>query len=67
MSLAHRAWTEARSAWKAYVKWYEQRAAMHHLGQLDDRMLRDIGISRSEIEAVACSGRPLGADRKHNA
>ncbi|MCL4764669.1 MAG: DUF1127 domain-containing protein [Hyphomicrobiaceae bacterium] len=49
-SLAIRLLSAARSAQCAYVKWYERRAARHHLGSLDDRLLKDIGISRSEIE-----------------
>lgn len=62
-SLTSRVWSAARTAWRAYVKWYERRAAMRHLGSLDDRMLKDIGISRGEIQAVAYSGRPLRDDR----
>jgi len=38
--------------WRAYAKHRECRAAVHELYALDDRSLRDIGISRSEIESV---------------
>lgn len=46
----------AQAAWRAYVKRYNRRAAVHHLNNLDDRMLRDIGISRSQIESAVRSG-----------
>jgi uncharacterized protein YjiS (DUF1127 family) len=37
--------------------------AVKELSALDDRMLRDIGLTRTNIEAAAYSGRPLGARR----
>ncbi|HTO81529.1 MAG TPA: DUF1127 domain-containing protein [Methylomirabilota bacterium] len=40
-----------RRAWRAR----HRRAALH---ALDDRMLRDIGVSRSDIEQVAADGTP---------
>jgi uncharacterized protein YjiS (DUF1127 family) len=40
-----------RSA-RAYATWRLRRQAIGELGSLDDRMLKDFGISRSEIEAV---------------
>lgn len=46
-----------QSALTAYLRWYQQRAAAHCLAQLDDRMLHDIGITRSEIELAAREGR----------
>jgi uncharacterized protein YjiS (DUF1127 family) len=42
------------------VAWQERHAAEHELRGLDDRMLRDIGISRSDIREVA-AGRPISA------
>lgn len=45
------------SAWQAYCKWYQYRAAQHHLAGMDDRMLQDIGISRSQIEVAISRGR----------
>ncbi|PYE90382.1 uncharacterized protein DUF1127 [Phyllobacterium leguminum] len=31
---------------------YRSRAAIRHLGDLDDHLLRDIGISRSDLRVV---------------
>jgi uncharacterized protein YjiS (DUF1127 family) len=45
----------AGKAWRAYARWCERRAAVRELHALDDRTLRDIGISRSEIEWVVSS------------
>lgn len=55
---SRRFWTAIRSAWQAYCKWYQRRAVQHYLSELDDRMLKDIGISRSQIEAAVSRGRP---------
>jgi uncharacterized protein YjiS (DUF1127 family) len=45
---------------KRIIAWQEQRTAERELRGLDDRMLRDIGISRSDIRHVA-AGRPASA------
>jgi uncharacterized protein YjiS (DUF1127 family) len=45
---------------KRIVAWQERRMAERELRGLDDRMLRDIGISRSDIPHVA-AGRPISA------
>lgn len=45
---------------KGIVAWQQRRAAERELRGLDDRMLRDIGISRSDIRQVA-AGRPITA------
>ena len=40
----------------AYVRWWERQAAKHHLDTLDDRMLKDIGISRGQIDSAVTTG-----------
>ena len=52
------AWTVAATAgkwWRAYALRRERNAAVRELHALDDRSLRDIGVSRSEIEWVVSS------------
>lgn len=48
------------AAAKRIVAWQELRAAERELRRLDDRMLRDIGISRADIPHIA-AGRPVSA------
>jgi uncharacterized protein YjiS (DUF1127 family) len=43
-------------------RWRSQRTTRRALGALDDRLLRDIGLGRGEIPAVAA--RPGDADRR---
>jgi uncharacterized protein YjiS (DUF1127 family) len=38
---------------RLYRAWRSYERSMHELSRLDDRELADIGISRSEIPAVA--------------
>jgi uncharacterized protein YjiS (DUF1127 family) len=51
-ALGHRAAAVASAGWSAYADWRERRAAVKELAALDDRTLRDLGLTRSEIEYV---------------
>src|SRR5215813_11833613 len=43
------------SRWASgYAAWRERRRALRELAALDDRMLKDIGVSRWEIESAVC-------------
>jgi uncharacterized protein YjiS (DUF1127 family) len=50
--LVDRAAAIAGERWQAYAAWRERRAAVKELAALDDRTLRDLGLTRSEIEYV---------------
>jgi uncharacterized protein YjiS (DUF1127 family) len=46
------------SSWfMAGARWYRIRRAIYQVAQHDDRMLKDIGIDRSEIERAVRCGR----------
>jgi uncharacterized protein YjiS (DUF1127 family) len=40
------------ACWNAIARYFVCRAAIARLSQYDDRALRDIGITRSQIEAA---------------
>jgi uncharacterized protein YjiS (DUF1127 family) len=40
----------AAAAWSRYMAWQMRRASARILRALDDRMLRDIGLTRGEID-----------------
>jgi len=58
-----RGMTVLSKVWAAVQRWYRRRLAIRRLQALDDRLLRDIGISRSEIEYAA--GMRAAHDRRH--
>lgn len=41
-----------RSAWRRIVRWHLRRAAVRDLMWRDDRLLRDIGLRRSDIHSA---------------
>jgi uncharacterized protein YjiS (DUF1127 family) len=45
--------------WQTFRGWRRRRGAIVRLHTLDDRLLKDMGIERSEIESVVCG---LGRD-----
>lgn len=59
-SLLARAGQSIASAWAGYRNWAEARRATRHLAGLDERMLRDIGVSRSEINRMVFGPRIVG-------
>jgi uncharacterized protein YjiS (DUF1127 family) len=42
---------------RGFAAWRRYRMAVNELTSLDDRILRDIGLDRSEIKRVALNGR----------
>lgn len=50
--------------WQALRRWGQRRSAIAALHELDGRMLKDIGIDRSEIESVVHG---LGCDPSRKA
>jgi len=52
-----------QDVWRGYWRRRAQRATLFMLQSLDDRTLKDLGIDRSEIEAVASRGRERHPDR----
>jgi uncharacterized protein YjiS (DUF1127 family) len=62
VTLMRRATAVARAWWHSYLRKRHQRAAVRMLHALDDRILKDIGLARGEIEsavATHCAGRRL--------
>jgi uncharacterized protein YjiS (DUF1127 family) len=61
-TLMRRVTAVARTWWHSYRLKRRQRATVRMLHGLDDRMLKDIGLARNEIESVVatkCAGRRL--------
>lgn len=40
----------AQAAWAAIYGWQSRARGRHQLSRLDDRMLRDIGLSRADVQ-----------------
>jgi len=59
-------WTVATASkwWQAHVAARQRKRAIRELGALDDRMLKDIGLGRSEIESVIFDAERLEARRR---
>ncbi len=68
--LPTRRWTHGVEEWwtsllNAFIRRREEQRAIRHLQALDDHLLRDIGIHRSEIASVV-SGRERDLTRRRN-
>lgn len=50
-------WDVPIKLFRAFHAGHQRRAAIRQLHDLDDQMLRDIGLSRSEIDYAARFGR----------
>jgi uncharacterized protein YjiS (DUF1127 family) len=62
----HRLTDAVQSTARAYLDWRLRRATVRILTSMDDRMLRDIGMTRSEIHSVVygdAEGRTPSYDR----
>jgi uncharacterized protein YjiS (DUF1127 family) len=55
-TLTDRLSAAARTLWHSYRRKRRVRATVHALQGLDDRILKDIGLHRSEIESLARTG-----------
>jgi uncharacterized protein YjiS (DUF1127 family) len=55
-NLAHLAWSTARGWWLAYLGWRVEHLMVARLRSMSDRQLKDIGVSRSQIEFAVRHG-----------
>ncbi len=59
----HNTFSHLRTAYRRFAAWQQRRAAVQDLRSLDNRMLKDIGLDRSEIVS-AVYGIRVAHDRK---
>ena len=62
--LAQRGGALVRQSRDVYSAWRNRRAAVRELQGLDNRMLRDMGIARSEIEWLVAGGEENSATQR---
>ncbi len=55
--ISHRPYRAVRAGFTAFNRWYERRMTLRYLQNVDDRILKDIGLRRSEILSAVCGGR----------
>lgn len=55
--IGHRIRQAARAMATAYSRWHCRRRSLRYLASVDDRILDDIGIRRTEILAAVYHGR----------
>jgi uncharacterized protein YjiS (DUF1127 family) len=46
-------WTSAAAVIEGVLGWLERARQRRHLSELSDHMLKDIGLSRADVEAEA--------------
>ena len=56
-SAARQLWEVVRAAPGRLVAWQRYRKELEELSRLDDRMLADIGLRRSDVERIMRNGR----------
>ena len=54
-----------KSLWTAFIAWRQRQAALAHLQAMSDRELRDIGLSRSQIECAVTGERARDRVGRH--
>ena len=54
-----------KRCWHAYQEWRRRQKLRATLYGLQDRDLKDIGVTRSEIEYIALNGTDTGFGRYH--
>ena len=57
--------TALKRLWVTYITWRIERAAMAHLRSMSDRQLKDLGLSRSEIEGAVAGERATDRSLRH--